>query len=355
MTRPAVVGTLLWTILVCGAAVIVWRASYTTDLSGFLPRAPSATQRLLVAQLREGLASRLIIAAIAGADPRIRARLSAALARRLRAGTEFVSINNGESAELERQREFLFDHRYLLSESVTPQRFTVSGLRGALGDTLDLLASPAGLLAKSLLPRDPTGEMVQIIGQLGSGRPARTSDGVWSSRDGQRALLVARTRAAGSDIDGQQRAVRAIQQAFSAALAELGPADRSGVTLKMSGPGVFSVAARATIKNEVMRLSGLSAVIIVLGLLAVYRSAAAVILGLVPVASGALAGVACVALGFGVVHGITLGFGITLIGEAVDYSIYLFIQSRGLAGASPSDSAHWRRSVWPTIRLGLLT
>ena len=45
----------------------------------------------------------------------------------------------------------------------------------------------------------------------------------------------------------------------------------------------------------------------------------------------------------------TLGFGTTLIGEAVDYAIYYLIQSRG-AGAG-----HWRRESWPTVRLGLFT
>jgi predicted exporter len=47
-------------------------------------------------------------------------------------------------------------------------------------------------------------------------------------------------------------------------------------------------------------------------------------------------GVAAVALGFGAVHGITLGFGITLIGESVDYSIYFFVSScsRRLGAAS---------------------
>jgi predicted exporter len=61
-----------------------------------------------------------------------------------------------------------------------------------------------------------------------------------------------------------------------------------------------------------------------------------------------------VALGFGAVHGITLGFGITLIGESVDYSIYFFVASRALGqggGAAPD----WQRSWWPTIRLGVLT
>jgi len=74
---------------------------------------------------------------------------------------------------------------------------------------------------------------------------------------------------------------------------------------------------------------------------------------LLPVASGALVGVAAVALGFGAVHGITLGFGITLIGESVDYSIYFFIQSRHLLDNVGQDS--WQRRWWPTVRLGMLT
>ena len=81
------------------------------------------------------------------------------------------------------------------------------------------------------------------------------------------------------------------------------------------------------------RLSIISSVLIVALLLLVYRSVPALLLGLVPVASGPIAGIAAVALGFGVVQGVTLGFGVTLIGEGVDYSIYLFIQSQALPGA----------------------
>jgi predicted exporter len=342
MTRSGVVSTLLWAALVTGAAFIVARAHYTTDLSAFLPRNPTASQRLLVDQLRDGLASRLIIVAIEGADSPRRARISKAMAARLRLDPQFVAINDGESAGTERDHTFLFGNRYLLSDSVTPERFSVAGLREAIQDTIDLLASPAGLLAKSMLPHDPTGEMVQIIGQLAGGTAPRTADGVWVSSDGRRALLVAQTRALGSDTDGQQRAVEAIRAAFAAS-------DPNGARLLMSGPGVFAVVSRANIIKEVTRLSILSTVIIVALLLAVYRSVTTLVLGLVPVATGALAGIAAVALGVGVVHGITLGFGVTLIGEAVDYSIYLFIQWRQGTGTD------WEHSVWPTIRLGMLT
>jgi predicted exporter len=330
-------------VLVCGAVAIVAHARFTADLSAFLPATPTATQRLLVSQLREGIASRLIIVAIEGSsasDAATRAQISTGMAEQLRHDSRFSSVSNGDPSGLERDRAFLFDHRYVLSEAVNPQRFTVEGLRSAIQDTLDLLASPAGLLVKPLLARDPTGEMVQIIDQVGEGQAPRTEQGVWSSEDGKSSLLVAQTRAAGSDTDAQQQAIEAIRSAFSVAGRSLPAAAHETFMLQMSGPGVFSVAARETIKREVLRLSLLSTAAIVLLLLAVYRSVPALVLGLVPVASGALAGVAAVALGFGVVHGVTLGFGITLIGEAVDYSIYLFIQAR--------------RS-WSTIGLGVLT
>jgi predicted exporter len=343
MTRPGAAG-LIWALLVIIAAGIVARATYTADLSAFLPRSPSATQRLLIEQLRTGPAARLILVALEGADARTRARLSVQLARVLRSDPRFIAVNNGDAASLERDREFLFRHRYLLSETVTAQRFTVAGLHAAIADSLDLLASPEGALLKPLFTRDPTGEMLGILEALGPGRGPRTTEGVWSSRDGARALLIAQTRAAGSDTDAQQAACETIGRAFASSPA-IPAADRRGIRLLMTGPPVFAVASRALIKGEVMRLSGVSAALVALLLLSVYRSLPALLLTLVPVASGALAGVASVALGFDTVHGITLGFGITLIGEAVDYSIYLFIQG----------AAHWRHSVWPTIRLGVLT
>jgi predicted exporter len=329
----------VWVGLAALALGVLARARYSADLSAFLPQAPTGAQRLLVEELRQGVASRLIIVAIEGADESGRARISQDMAGRLRADPEFLAVENGDAATARRDEAFLFAHRYLLSGTVTPERFSVAGLKAAIGNTIDLLASPAGALTKDLVPSDPTGEMMTLLDQLSRNQPPRTQYGVWVSRDGSRALLLARTRAAGSDTDGQQHAMEAIQAAFGGAPA--------GAHLLMSGPGVFAVQARQNIKSEVTRLSIISSVLIIALLLLVYRSVTALLLGLVPVVSGALAGIAAVALGFGVVQGVTLGFGVTLIGEGVDYSIYLFVQS--------TSGTDWRRAVWPTIRLGMLT
>lgn len=344
--RRGTVAVALWLAFLLGCGALISRTQFTTDLSAFLPRTPTPEQQLLMDQLRDGLASRLILVGIEGADAPTRSRLSRQIGQRLRADPAFVSVSNGEPVNSARDRAYLFNNRYLLSPAVTPERFSADGLHAALSDSIDLLASPAGLLVKSLLPRDPSGETVQLLEPLNRGAQPRLVEGAWASRDGARALLLLQTRAAGSDTDAQQGAMAAIRQAFEQA-ASASPAAK----LVMTGPGVFSVTSRDTIKSQVTRLSILSVLLIATLLLLVYRSFSALALGFLPVISGALAGIAAVSLGFGTVHGITLGFGTALIGEAVDYSIYLFVQS----DHGGVDRQHWIRRFWPTIRLGVLT
>lgn len=338
----------LWLALLCAGVWVLSRTHYTADLSAFLPRSPSQEQQLLIDQLKSGIASRLILIGIEGGDQPERARVSRDLAARLRADPQFLYVANGETQGLERDHQILLEGRYLLSPAMTADRFTVAGLRRGVTDSIELLASSAGLFSKALLPRDPTGEFMQLLDVMGGGQRPQTADGVWVSRDGQRTLLLARTRAEGADTDGQSAAVAAIRAAFRAT----SPAD---VRLALTGPGPFSVSARATIKGEVLFLSGLGSLTIIALLLLVYRSPRALLLSLLPVLSGALAGVAAVSLGFGVVHGVTLGFGTALIGEAVDYSIYRLMQSEWTSGTPEDQQGHWVAAVWPTIRIGVLT
>ncbi len=348
MKRRGSVAVTLWLVLLSACLWVVMRTHYTADLSAFLPRTPTQEQQLLIDQLKSGIASRLILIGIEGGDQAVRARVSRDLAARLRADPQFLHIANGEILGLERDTQVLLENRYLLSPAMNADRFTVAGLRQGVADHIDLLASSSGLLGKGLLPRDPTGEFTQLLDAMVAGQRPQTVDGVWCSRDGQRALLLARTRAEGADTNGQSMAVEAIRSAFAA----VSPPGRSPA---LTGPGPFSVTARATIKRDVLALSGVGSLIIIGLLLLVYRSPIALLLGVLPVLSGAVAGIAVVDLAFGMVHGITLGFGIALIGEAVDYSTYLLIQSERTNGAIGKSRSHWNAAFWPTIRIGVLT
>ncbi len=100
--------------------------------------------------------------------------------------------------------------------------------------------------------------------------------------------MVAQTAAGGSDTDAQQRAIEALRAAFTAAAHGLPEDNANALRLKLSGPGVFAVDARAKIERAAVRLSIVSGILVVTLLFAVYRSVTALALGLIPVASGAV-------------------------------------------------------------------
>ncbi|HET7833285.1 MAG TPA: MMPL family transporter [Gallionella sp.] len=344
MKRRAVA---LWLAFLALAILVASRVQIGADLSAFLPQSPTPAQELLTEQLRNGVVSRLILLGIEDGTPEAQALTSKRLAQQLRNDRSFAMVNNGEESALAKDSTFLLENRYLLSPAVTPEHFAANALHDALENSLQLLGSPAGVLLKRLIPRDPSGEMLALLDETaGENRPA-TQDGVWMSRDSKRALLLVQTSAPGFDIDAQEQAVARIRKHFAAAT---GSPELSGQRLLLSGPGVFAVEARNNIKNVALYFSLFTALLVSLLLWLVYRSGRVLALSLLPVASGALAGVAAVSLGYGVVYGVTLGFGITLIGEAVDYAIYFFTR---LGRENSPDTA--LDTIWPTLRLGVLT
>ena len=181
--------------------------------------------------------------------------------------------------------------------------------------------------------------MMELLSGLNAGAQPNVREGVWASRDGERAMLLIQSAALGSDTDAQEQAIATIHSQFADSTREAGV---SNARIVISGPGVFAVKSRETIKSEVSKLSAISTLAIIAVLFFVYRSGRLLTLGLLPVVSGTLAGIVAVSLAYGTVFGITVGFGSALIGEAVDYSIYYFVQS-GRRGA-----AEWRARCWPT-------
>lgn len=352
---------LLWLAVLAASLVVILNTRFTADMSAFLPAHPSAEQAFLVDQIKGGSFSRMILMGVEGGTVQERARLSRALGKALRADGQFSMVRNGDGAYLKNDQTLLFAHRYLLSPAVTPERFTASGLHAAIGASIDRLNSPLGLFTKTLLTRDPTGELMTLLRSLDAGQGPRLRDGVWASPDGRRSLLMAQTRADGSDTDAMAKAVDTIRTTFDSLRTADAPASvrtdtaahNEGASqvarprLIVTGAPVFSVQSRATIKDEVKRFSIISSVAILLLLLVVYRSLSMLLLGMLPVLSGVAVAIATVSLGFGTVHGITIGFGTTLIGEAIDYSIYYFIQSQGAQAAVTR--------FWATIRLGVMT
>lgn len=344
---------LAWLLAMVAGGVVIARSHYSADLSAFLPASPDPGQQVLIEQLRSGVTARTLMLAIRGGEPAQRAQASRALGVALRALPEVEQVHNGDVSVWQSSGagQWLVTHRYHLSPDVTPERYTAQGLRESIDDTLALLGTPAGAMVKPLLEQDPTGETRRVAESMMPAQAPRTLHGTWASRDGHRAVLLVQGRAQGSDLDAQQALIRAIEQAFERTAAAPGA---RGLELQMSGPPLFAVESRARIEREVHRLA-IAGTLVMGGVLwLAFASLPALAVAFLPVASGVVAGIAAVSLGFGTVHGITLGFGATLIGEAVDYAIYYLIQAR-VAGAPGTGWRVWHARSWPTVRLGLLT
>ena len=333
-----------WSLLmVCGIWLTATTVSVHSELGDLLPEGSTASQRLLLSQVRTGLAGRVILVAIEGDNQNELARVSKALGDSLRSSNHFDFVGNGVQTSSREEQALLFRSRYLLSRKVEENAFSADALRAALEQRLEDLRSPLAPLVKRFIPADPTGEFFHIL-QSWSGWEAPTKyRGVWMSADRKRALLVAETKAAGFDTGAQS----VIQQEIQASFRRLVGEQTQPVRLLMSGPGMFAVEIQRTIEAEAWRLSIVGSTLVLFFLYASYRSFLLVLLSLIPISSGILAGMVTVNGWFGFIHGITLGFGITLLGVVVDYPIHLF------SHLTAQDSAYAAmKAIWPTVRLG---
>ena len=332
-------------LVVCAllAAVVATAVRVSNDLGVFLPAGHGPDQRMLVDQIRRGGDAGMIIVAIGGAQPGQLARVSKRLLRHLRGDPQFTLASNGGGPLPESLRNQVFRYRYLLSDQVDPGHFTVPSLHAELRRLLDLLSAPVNLFDPQLAAADPTGEMLHLLQGWSREGPARRH-GVWFDPEGRRALMLVWTAAGPFDAAAQGRARASLEGAFRQAAAD------SGAHLQLAGTPSVALDSARSIRHQTVVLSVLASVALALLLLLVLRRLPLLILAGVPLASGVLVAVVAVALTFGSVHGITLAFGVTLLGVAIDYPLHLFIHRR--EGEPPPDTA---RRIWPAMALGLAT
>jgi len=124
-----------------------------------------------------------------------------------------------------------------------------------------------------------------------------------------------------------------------------------------TGAVFYAESARSASEREVHLIGVASACGIALLMLWVFRSPRLLLFGFVSTALGIVCALAATMLVFGKLHLLTLVFGASLIGEAVDYSIQYFVV---YLGAGPGQRGGWNarqgaRSVRPALSVALAT
>jgi predicted exporter len=353
-TRGALI-VLWWLILAALAAFVSSHIRISGDLRSFMPPAQTDDQKLLMDEIGNGPASQLLLVAISGPravglpfyDNRAKvqqevARLSAAFVESLKGDPNFERVINGSGSDMQLDPSLL-PYRYLLSPTLDTQTFDAKFLHDELSERVADIASPAADLLNDLLPRDPTMEVLKLAQRWTPAKAPLVQDGVWMSQHDE-ALLLVQTRGAAFDPGAQAAAIADLEEKFHA-LSNVGTAQ-----LTISGPGYFGAKLAATTRAEAERLSAIGTLGFLVLLLIAYRNPVVIALVGLPLASGALAGLAVIALAFGDVHGITLAFGFTLLGVAQEYPIRVF--SHRQAGVPIQKSV---AAVWPLLRLAVVS
>ncbi len=336
-------------LALAAAALLTWlafsRADLRTDMAAFLPAGQTEAARFMLDELRSGAAASLILLGIDGAPPAELARISAAVAGGLEASGLFAFVANGRRSLDGPAERALFENRYLLAPTSETARgaFAAPALREAFERLLGQLRSSASPVASRIGLADPTGAFLTVARGWAGDVEVRLVDGAWFAPREDRALLVARTRAGGMDIEAQERAADAVAAAFAAA-------EPGGTRLLAAGPAVFARDAARGIRGDVERLSAFSTVLVAGLLLWRFRSPLALAAVAVPVTLSVALAVLAVQGAFGFVHGIALGFGMTMLGVAADYPV-LLIGHRKVGERAAATLAR----IGPAFRLAVVT
>ncbi len=326
--------TVLWILLALAAlTILAFRLQLTFDLSAFFPRQTSLTQEILLEQLKNGPGSRLVVIGLKGQSRDQLAEISDQMKETLSTQPAFLNVLNGEFAIEDTVIPEPVKSYYLLLDDID---YSQASLDQALQQRSRDLTIGGSSFLLDLMARDPFLQTLKILERLA---PVNISGDMWFAKDGS-AVLLAETRAPATDIAVQEQAIMSIRQAFTDS-----PGSDS-VQLELTGVGAFSVELQNTIRAEAQKRTILAITTLLVILFAIYRKVKLLLLAALPIGMGFLAGLATVAMMFDSVHGITLAFGFTLMGVAIDYPLHLFSHARRETGEVAI------KLIWPTLRIG---
>lgn len=196
---------------------------------------------------------------------------------------------------------------------------------------------------------DPFGFFAGWMMEQAAGQNVRPVDGrLWLTGEGRQwAVILLKLKGAAFSFDAQDALMPRLDAAALAARAAT-----PGVVVRVAGvaPVAAAVAGRARTEMSAIGLGSTLGVILLVG--AVFRRPRPLILTLLPIVVGTVCAISLTLLVFPRVHLLTLVFGASLVGVAVDYG--LFYLAHGV-GETPFDPVRRRSRLFAALLMALLT
>lgn len=326
-----------------------------TDLTRFIPDGEQSELARISGQLAQSPFTRTMVLSISADALPVAIDAAGRLAAALRESPDVEWVRSGvDEDQLRDVYDLYFPRRfYFLSddpEREIPVRLSEEGLREQARALKAQLASPASSLLTRIAPADPISSFRTIVERFRQReRTLELHAGQWVTPDGRHAILLLSTRASAFESGPQARLLETIDAHFARIAAELG----GGLELESNGANRFAVAAEQSIKADVYRIAAAS----LLGVAALFVVFLGGWRGFLVVSVPPLAGIlvatsAGLAL-LGGLDGLTMAFGASLMGIAIDYSNHVLIHQRLARGpVTPQETV---RRLRPSLTLGAAT
>ncbi|HEX4353671.1 MAG TPA: hypothetical protein VHZ95_12165, partial [Polyangiales bacterium] len=331
----------------------------TTDVSALLPPDDNGELLALTRRVAESELGRTMVLTLGATDvaslPRTSRRFEASLRSDPRVREQLLSLDAGPAEGVERAIYDLYHPRrfgfFADSASEADAQLTPEALQAAAQRLKERLAQPMSPLLGRLAPSDPLLILTRLFERLerAQANTLRVQDGRFITPDGRFAVLFLRTRAAGFDADAQTPFIAGVNAAFKKTNAAAG----GKLHLDQSGINRFAVRAREAISGDIERVSLLSTIGLGALLFLVFRSLRLMAVAAVPLGAGFLFGLtACLAV-YRSVHGITLAFGSSLLGVALDYVEHVYCHQA--VAPDPNGPRGTLRHIGPALITGAAT
>ncbi|MCD6035431.1 MAG: conserved rane protein of unknown function [Rickettsiales bacterium] len=332
---------LMGALLLIGTLLLT-QLNIRNDIEVFLPKAEQQNGRHAIVSeiLSHNPQGAFTLIAIRGGDAKALAETSKAFASLVKQKEGIVSVMNGTVSFDPALFKRFFSYRYHLAP-MQGEAFSANGLSDNLNAAHQSLGTSEAMLTEATLSEDPTGAFKQLLKawEPNAALNPRIVNDVWFSNDETAALMVVVRNTEAFELEREEAFIAQMETLFNQAKTS------PSLTLHLSSPDVITVRTHHYISKEASML-GLIATILVVGLLVlVFPSANALLLIMFPLVIGTIVGVAAVQLAYGYIHGITLGFGVTLLGLATDYPVHLLFHLK-------SEN---RNKTLLTIWLGVIT
>lgn len=360
MKRQGLVPFAISAIVLSLTALYVFpRLRITSDVRPLLPPAADREALAVISQVADSELARLMVIALAAPDRETAARASHDLERELRSeprvAHQLDSLDAGPQRGSDRVIYELYYPRRLAffaeDERSVAAAASGEGLRAAARRLKDQLAQPLSTLVTQIAPGDPTLSFTRLFERVQSSQSDAVTllDGRFVTRDEPWAVLFLRTKARAFDSQAQAPLLAGISAAFERVNARFG----NQLRMEQSGANRFAVHMERAISEDLSRVSTLSVVGLGLLLFLIFRSGWLLLVATIPLGAGMLVGMAVTTAVYGSVHGVTLAFGASLLGVALDYVEHLYCHHA--VAPSAQGPVGTLRNLAPALVTGAVT